>query len=100
MTKIENVTKLFAAKRDKTGWTNLTEQTLTRDTELVYFESLEALESEGYTCVGLLFEVRDEELYTGSYNVTFINKGKRYLVIPKATEKSVGKRKSKTIKLF
>ena len=69
MTKIENVTKLFAAKRDKTGWTNLTEQTLTRDTELVYFESLEALESEGYTCVGLLFEVRDEELYTGSYNV-------------------------------
>ena len=53
---------LFAAKPDKTGWVDDAEMNNTREEQLVYFESIDALNDAGYTCVGVLYEVRDSKL--------------------------------------
>ncbi|MCD8365069.1 MAG: hypothetical protein LUC83_04515, partial [Clostridiales bacterium] len=57
---------LFAAKPDKTGWQSDAEMNATREEELIYFESIDALTAADYTCVGFLYEVRDCALYTGT----------------------------------
>lgn len=50
---------LFGAKKDKTGWADDQEMQDTREEELVYFKSVEDLKRAGYTCVAILYELRD-----------------------------------------
>lgn len=50
---------LFGAKKDKTGWVSDQEMQNTREEELVYFKSVEDLKKAGYTCVAILYEIRD-----------------------------------------
>lgn len=50
---------LFGAKKDKTGWVSDQEMQNTREEELVYFKSVEDLKRAGYTCVAILYELRD-----------------------------------------
>ena len=69
MSKEGDVLRLFAAKPDKTGWVNDNELVKTREEQLVYFTSYDELIGNGYTCVGILYEVRDAELYEGDWNV-------------------------------
>ena len=57
---------LYAAKPDRTGWENDLEMQNTREENLIYFQSIDELKSEGYTCVGVLFENRDITGYPGS----------------------------------
>ncbi|MCD7723706.1 MAG: hypothetical protein LUH82_07130 [Clostridiales bacterium] len=76
-------TILYAAKADKTGWSHTdedgnelspgddgydAEMIYATTDDLVYFSSLSVLESEGYTCVGVLVEYRG--LMSESYNHT------------------------------
>ena len=56
-------TVLFAAKPDKSGWRDIEEMNATDEENLIYFDSLEKLASDGYTCVGMLCEVRNTKLY-------------------------------------
>ena len=60
--KLGTVTTLFAAKPDKTGWIDDTEMNNTREEQLLYFRSIDELHAAGYTCVGILYEVRDSQL--------------------------------------
>ncbi|MCD7814458.1 MAG: Cna B-type domain-containing protein [Lachnospiraceae bacterium] len=57
---------LFATKPDKTGWQSEAEMNAAHEEALIYFESIDALNAAGYTCVGFLYEIRDCALYTGS----------------------------------
>lgn len=50
---------LFGAKKDKSGWVSDQEMQNTREEELVYFKSVEDLKKAGYTCVAILYEIRD-----------------------------------------
>lgn len=50
---------LYGAKKDKTGWTDDQEMQDTREEGLVYFKSVEDLKRAGYTCVAILYELRD-----------------------------------------
>ena len=54
---------LYAAKPDKTGWVDEIELTTTRQEQLIYFTTIDELKSKGYTCVGVLVEVRDALLH-------------------------------------
>lgn len=59
---------LYGAKKDKTGWADDQEMQDTREEELVYFKSVEDLKKAGYTCVAILYELRDMKtawIYTG-----------------------------------
>ena len=47
---------LYGGKADKTGWTSDTEMNETTMDELIYFDTLEELKSEGYVCVATLAE--------------------------------------------
>lgn len=51
----------FAAKKDGTNWTNDSEMNKTEMEELVYYESLEALQKDGKTCIGALGEFRPKD---------------------------------------
>ena len=55
----------FAAKPDGSGWTDQTEMNQTPEEGLIYFDTLEALEASGRTCVGLLVEIRNCYVYGG-----------------------------------
>lgn len=55
----------FAAKPDGSGWTDQTEMNQTPEEGLIYFDTLEALEASGRTCVGLLAEIRNCCVYGG-----------------------------------
>lgn len=57
------INTLFAAKPDKSGWTDDTEMNNTHEEQLIYFKSIDDLHDAGYTCVGVLYEVRDSKLY-------------------------------------
>lgn len=57
------VNTLFAAKPDKTGWVDDTEMNDTREEQLIYFDSIDELNAAGYTCVGVLYEVRDSRIF-------------------------------------
>lgn len=57
------INTLFAAKPDKTGWTDDTEMNNTHEEQLIYFKSIDDLHDAGYICVGVLYEVRDSKLY-------------------------------------
>ncbi|MCD8338196.1 MAG: Cna B-type domain-containing protein [Lachnospiraceae bacterium] len=70
--KAGSIRVLFAAKPDKTGWQSETEMNDTHEEALIYFESIDALNAAGYTCVGFLYEIRDCELYMGSENPAVI----------------------------
>ena len=54
-----NCTVLWAAKPDKTGWTSDTEMNHTKEENLIFFDNLQTLKNNGYTCVGVLYEMRD-----------------------------------------
>lgn len=56
---------LFAAKPDGTSWVDQTEMNQTPEEGLIYFNSLEELEATGRTCVGILTEVRNCNVYGG-----------------------------------
>jgi uncharacterized repeat protein (TIGR01451 family) len=57
------VNTLFAAKPDKSGWSSDDEMNSTREENLVYFRTIDELTSAGYTCVGVLYEVRNSKIY-------------------------------------
>lgn len=63
LTQIGKINTLFAAKPDKTGWSSDTEMNNTREEQLIYFKSIDDLNNAGYTCVAILYEVRDSKLY-------------------------------------
>lgn len=63
LTKVGTIHTLFAAKPDKTGWSSDQEMNDTREEDLIYFASIDDLNAAGYTCVGILWEVRDSKLY-------------------------------------
>ncbi|MCC8102237.1 MAG: Cna B-type domain-containing protein [Clostridiales bacterium] len=70
---VGRVTVLFAAKPDKTGWTSDAEMNATREEQLIYFDSIDALNAAGYTCVGFLYEVRDSKIYQGASDASALN---------------------------
>ena len=55
----DNVTCLYAAKPDGTGWSSNEEMDRMHEENLVYFKSYEECEAAGYVCVGVLMEVRN-----------------------------------------
>lgn len=59
-----DVTILYAAKPDKTGWKNDEEQNSAKEENLIYFKSLDELKIKGYTCVGFLVETRNGKYYS------------------------------------
>ena len=69
----DKVTVLYAAKPDKTGWTDMNEMNSTREDQLVYFADYEKLTEQGYVCIGVLFEGRDidERTFTTSSAMRF-----------------------------
>ena len=50
---------LYAAKKDKSGWTDITQMQNTHEEDLVFFENVDALKAAGYTPVGILYEMRN-----------------------------------------
>lgn len=50
--------QLFAAKPDKTGWTDYDEMIAATQEDLIYFEDLDELKAQGYVCVAVLHEGR------------------------------------------
>lgn len=65
---------LYGAKKDKTGWADDQEMQDTREEELVYFKSVEDLKRAGYTCVAILYELRDMK-------TAWINNAQAYAVM-------------------
>lgn len=61
-------TFIYGAKKDGTGWANFKEMHDAKEEDLIYFESLEALKTQGYTCVGVLMEYRSD---TGQITNTY-----------------------------
>lgn len=53
----------WAAKPDKTGWTDELEMDDARVEHLIYYRSLSELKAAGAVCVGVLRELRDAEAY-------------------------------------
>lgn len=62
---------LFGAKKDKTGWVSDQEMQNTREEELVYFKSVEDLKKAGYTCVAILYELRDMKTAWRSQEIAY-----------------------------
>ena len=62
---------LFAAKPDKSGWASDSEMNSMREEGLIYFEDVDVLKSKGYTCVGVLIELRDTQLYSSEHTYNF-----------------------------
>lgn len=58
----EDITLLYAAKTDGTGWTDFKEQRQAKPQNLVYYRSYDDLEAAGKTCVAVLVEIRDTSL--------------------------------------
>lgn len=54
---------MFAAKPDGQPWADDAEIIATKQEDLVYYDTLEELEATGATCVGVLSELRDADLY-------------------------------------
>ena len=50
---------IYAAKPDGTNWTDNNEQMYAKREDLVYYETLDALEADGKTCVAVMFESRN-----------------------------------------
>lgn len=64
---------LFAAKPDKTGWTDDNEMEQTVEEQLIFFENIDDLKNAGYTCVGVLYEIRDIRTNSIPVSNTFVN---------------------------
>ena len=62
------VTILFAAKPDKTGWKNYSEMIVAQEEDLIYFKTLEELLNKGYTPIGALVEGRNANVLEGVHN--------------------------------
>ena len=60
-TKKGDIKMLLAAKADKSGWINDKEMNMAREEDLVFFDSIDELNRQGYTCVGVLYEIRNAE---------------------------------------
>lgn len=71
--ELGEITVLFAALPGKAAsWEDDDELEGTREEGLVYFESIDGLSDAGYTCVGILYELRDCKIYK-SDNALFLN---------------------------
>ena len=66
ISEVGNVKVLYAAKPDKTGWTNDIEMQNTREENLIYFTTYSELKQQGYTCVGVLYENTNAKIYSGT----------------------------------
>lgn len=64
--EIGNVKVLYAAKPNKQGWTNDTEMQNTREEKLIYFTAYADLKQQGYKCVGILYEITNSKIYSGT----------------------------------
>lgn len=71
LTKQGEIKILFAAKPDKTGWSSDYEMNMTHEEGLVFFDSIDELNAQGYTCVGVLYEIRRLESVPVTSYVTF-----------------------------
>ena len=60
---VGSVTTLFAAKMDGTGWTDQSEMNLASEENLIFFDTVDELTEAGYTCVGILYQIRDASIY-------------------------------------
>jgi len=60
------ITTLWAAKPDKTGWSSDKEMSWAQEENLIYFSSIQELKAAGYTCVGVLYEIRNCEINSSS----------------------------------
>ncbi len=56
---------LYAGKKDKTGWNNDEEMAEIPMQDLVYFDTIQQLEEEGYICIGVMYESIDGVLKPG-----------------------------------
>lgn len=65
------ITMLYAAKPDKSGWTDDMEMNLAREEDLIYFKSIEDLKEAGYTCVAVLYEIRGCSTYPVSASISY-----------------------------
>lgn len=63
-------TFLFVAKKDGTGWNSEDEMVKTKDTDLVFYKTLDDLKKAGKTCVGILYEGRNMNAARSSYDDT------------------------------
>lgn len=66
-----DITMLYAAKPDKSGWTDDMEMNLAREEDLIYFKSIEDLKEAGYTCVAVLYEIRGCQTYPVSTSISY-----------------------------
>lgn len=64
-----DVTILYAAKPDKTGWTDDNEQNKFNEENLIYFDSLKELQAKGYTCVAYLVEVKNGKYFSADSTI-------------------------------
>ena len=59
----------YAAKKDGTGWSSITEQQTAKIEELDYYESLTDLENDGKVCVGALFETISGQMTVTTFQI-------------------------------
>lgn len=64
---------LFAAKPDKSGWNDDDEMERTVEEQLIFFENIDDLKNAGYTCVGVLYELRGIETSSRSTSSDYVN---------------------------
>jgi len=76
LTQMNNMTTLYAAKADKTTWSSDQEMNDALEEHLVYFKDYDELISQGYTCVGILMEVRDAQMYNRDFHFKLDYKAK------------------------
>ncbi|MDQ0360776.1 DUF7927 domain-containing protein [Breznakia pachnodae] len=65
MPKQADISVLYAAKPDKTGWLDDNEMLNASEADLIYYNNISDLNADGYTCVGVLFESRTGYIPSG-----------------------------------
>ena len=58
---------LYAGKKDKSGWNSDSEMIQTTADKLVYFDTLNELKENGYTCVAVMSESKNGYITSGIY---------------------------------
>lgn len=64
---------LFAAKPDGTGWNSDKEMGEYGEENLIYFKTIDDLRASGYTCVGVLYEMRDVDTVPVAQYTTYFD---------------------------
>lgn len=65
LTEVGDIVTIYAAKPDKSTWTDDQEMNDAIGENLIFFTDYDELIEQGYKCVGILVEFRDIKLYTG-----------------------------------